>query len=200
LGQYRGVPHAPLARVFYRANGAFFSARRTVMPISFQCGCGRTIRTAEENAGRSASCPACGVQLLVPATDGPRPVRDPAPSAPEEEPAAPRSYGYNLQSEEVVPVSPRPRAPVPGRRSDGDDDRRRPAPRRYDDADRFIKRTPTPSRGWTDGGVLVGLGMMVGGVVVTVGGLALGWIIFPGPILFVAGIICLIKGISSGKM
>lgn len=170
------------------------------MPISFQCGCGRTIRTADENAGRNASCPACGVQLMVPAADGILPARGASPPAPEEAPAAPRGFGYNLQSEEVVPVSPRPTAPVPGGRSGRDDDRRRPAPGRFDDADRFIKRTPTPSRGWTDGGVLVGLGMMVGGVVVTVGGLALGWIIFPGPILFVAGIVCLIKGISSGKM
>lgn len=169
------------------------------MPISFQCNCGRTFRTADENAGRNAKCPSCGVQLLVPAADGPRPFLDAAPPAPEEESPS-RGFGYNLQSEEVMPVSPRPSAPAAGGRAGRDDDRPRPAPRRYDDADRFIKRTPTPSRGWTDGGVLAGLGMMVLGVVITVGGLAIGWIIFPGPILFVAGIVALIKGISSGKM
>jgi hypothetical protein len=41
--------------------------------------------------------------------------------------------------------------------------------------------------------------MIVGGIVITVGGLAVGWLIFPGPILFVAGIVCFIKGLANGK-
>ena len=35
--------------------------------IIFKCRCGRTIRTADENAGRKGKCPGCGQALVVPA-------------------------------------------------------------------------------------------------------------------------------------
>lgn len=38
------------------------------MPITFSCpGCAKTLRVADENAGKVASCPACGARMTVPA-------------------------------------------------------------------------------------------------------------------------------------
>ena len=83
------------------------------MAITVQCPCGKTLRTADENAGRRARCPGCGSILPIPEPDlaepeyalepepepAPRPLRmrfgpnppdpveyDPAPPAPEPEP------------------------------------------------------------------------------------------------------------------
>jgi len=36
------------------------------MPISFQCGCGRTLRVKEELAGRKIRCPQCSSILTAP--------------------------------------------------------------------------------------------------------------------------------------
>src|SRR5690606_24083954 len=37
-------------------------------PITFSCpGCAKTLRVADENAGKVASCPACGARMTVPA-------------------------------------------------------------------------------------------------------------------------------------
>jgi len=39
------------------------------MPISFQCGCGRTLRVKDELAGRKVRCPECSTILAVPKSD-----------------------------------------------------------------------------------------------------------------------------------
>lgn len=160
------------------------------MPISFDCACGRKIRTADENAGRSASCPACGVTVLVPGSDAGRPWRD-APT--DQNAAAGNGFGYNLQSEEVVPTARPSAPPVPYDRP-GSDDPRRPARPPLDD--RFVKRPPTRS-GRTDRGALAGVLMMVGAVVWFVVGQAVGITFFYPPILFIIGLICFIKGLAN---
>ena len=196
------------------------------MPITFQCTCGRKLRTADENVGRSATCPDCRNKFIVPAASvaaaapaAPPPVLPP-PLPDDEPPPASADAPDNIQSEEVKPV-PRRSAPSspygwdsrydPG---DADDDRRRGRDRdgdyprgrrpyydRGDIRDRIVRRPPPPAPNfWTDGGVLKGLGLMGLGALITVGGLAVGWLVFPGPILFVYGIICLVRGIGSGKM
>jgi hypothetical protein len=195
------------------------------MPITFQCTCGRKFRTPDENAGRTATCPDCRNKLIVPAASVPAaaPAAPPAvlpPPLPDEDPAAVADGAYNVQSEEVKPVARRSAPSSPygwDRRYDpgeADDDRRRGRDRdgdyprgrrtyydRDDIRDRIIRRAPSPaSNPWTDGGVLKGLGLMGLGALITVGGLAVGWLVFPGPILFIYGLICLIRGIGSGKM
>jgi hypothetical protein len=74
----------------------------------------------------------------------------------------------------------------------------------YDDriADRIRRRSPPPAaaNGWTDKGVMAGLGMIAGGVVITIVGLYVGFIVYIGPILFIAGIVAVIKGAASGKV
>src|SRR5439155_123979 len=77
--------------------------------------------TADENAGRTATCPDCRTKLIVPAGEA-VPAAPPQvlpPPVPDEEPAAaPDPYG--VQSEEVTPVPRRP-ADAPYRRPRRDD-------------------------------------------------------------------------------
>jgi hypothetical protein len=51
----------------------------------------------------------------------------------------------------------------------------------------------------TNAGILAGLGMMVLGVVITVAGLAVGFLVYVGPWLFIVGIVALVKGIAQGR-
>jgi hypothetical protein len=177
------------------------------MPITFQCQCGRKFRTADENAGRSATCPDCRTKLVVPAAAVEAvPSAPPAvlpPPLPEEAPDAER-----IQSEEVVPVPRRPADAAPYGRPRRDepydrrDDypRRRPDYRRDDIRDRIIRRPPpSSSSGMTGVGIFGGIAMMIGAVVWFVGGMALGiFFIYP-PILFIIGLIAFIKGLSSRR-
>ena len=48
--------------------------------------------------------------------------------------------------------------------------------------------------------MLAGLGMMGLGVLITVLGLAVGFLVFIGPWLFIVGVVALVKGIAAGKM
>ncbi len=177
------------------------------MPITFSCPCGKKLRTSDENAGRSATCPDCRNKLIVPAADFPAP-RAPAPTLPPPIPQDDqRDIPFAGLSEEVVPVPRRPAAPPsydrprrddPYRRDDGRG--RRPYYDRDDVADRIVRRRPPPQRGgMTNAGILAGLGMMVLGVVITVAGLAVGFLVYVGPWLFIVGIVALVKGIAQGR-
>ena len=58
------------------------------MSISFSCtGCGRTLKVADELAGRKAKCPQCQAVLYIP--EGPAVAVTPAPAAPVRRRAAP---------------------------------------------------------------------------------------------------------------
>ena len=183
------------------------------MPITFECSCGRKFRTADENAGRSATCPDCRARLVVPAAAlAAPPVRSPVlpPPVPVDELPARAGAAFDSQSEEVVPVPRRPADPPPygrPRRDDPynrDDDygRRRPTYSRDDDIDRIVKRPP-PARsgGPTNAGALAGMAMMAGAVVWFFGaGLLFDvWFFYP-PILFVIGLITFFKGLASGRV
>jgi hypothetical protein len=50
------------------------------------------------------------------------------------------------------------------------------------------------------GPAAAGLGMMGLGVLITVLGLAVGFLVFIGPWLFIVGVVALVKGIAAGKM
>src|SRR5438067_4672369 len=60
------------------------------MPITLNCACGKTLRVADEHAGKRVKCPACAAVLTAAragaAADGPPP--PPAASAPVGKPAA----------------------------------------------------------------------------------------------------------------
>ena len=63
------------------------------MPILVTCGCGRTLRARDEQAGKRCQCPGCGTILTVPAPAAPvGPVAPAAPVAPI--PAEPVELDY----------------------------------------------------------------------------------------------------------
>ena len=80
------------------------------MPIRFRCTCGKIVKIGEEYAGRRATCPNCGAQLVVPSAsttpEAGGPNAQVAPPAPPPEPPAPE---LQLESEPSAP---------PGKRSD----------------------------------------------------------------------------------
>jgi hypothetical protein len=39
------------------------------MAITFNCGCGKTLRVPDEHGGRRAKCPACAAIVDIPAPD-----------------------------------------------------------------------------------------------------------------------------------
>jgi hypothetical protein len=180
------------------------------MAILFQCQCGRKFKTGDEHAGRSATCPDCRTKLVVPAAAtvpaAPQPILP--PPIPDEDPSAPEHADYGVQSQEVVPARRRSAAAPYGRsdrddREDRDDDynRKRPNYRRPDDRNPFVKRPVSQANGWTDKGVAAGLLMMAGALVWFFGaGLMFDlWFWYP-PFLFIAGLVCLIKGLATGKV
>ena len=99
------------------------------MPITLSCPCGKTLRVADEHAGKRVKCPACTAILNAPgppteAVEKPR-ARPPAapPPVPKPEPKEEEDEngrgGYGLQpAEKTAPVPP----PMPEFRKRGNDD------------------------------------------------------------------------------
>jgi hypothetical protein len=79
------------------------------MPIQFACACGRQLRVSDDNAGKWARCPGCGVANQVPA---PNPVEYDVEVVEEDPPQA---------------VRPAPAAKAKALPSDVHDDARKPA-------------------------------------------------------------------------
>ncbi len=179
------------------------------MPITFACGCGKTLRVKDEHAGRWVRCPGCQETAIVPEAE-PEPafevVEDTPPPPPpartrvRAEPAAGR---YELDEDDDR--RPRRRA---ADRDDEDDDRR---PRgRSDDEDRprrkkkrrSSKAEAQPTRSLEgrvfNGGVAGGLLAMVIAVVWFVVGLQADRIFFYPPILFLVGLGGVFKGLAGG--
>src|SRR5207244_2848371 len=42
------------------------SRRRSHVPITFRCACGKTLEIADEHAGKRGRCPECGAVLEIP--------------------------------------------------------------------------------------------------------------------------------------
>ena len=169
-------------------------------PIEMVCtSCRRRLSVPGSAAGKKVKCP-CGVATAVPsagaAPPAPMPSNDPfgmaaddpfgmpadndpfAASADEfgESPFATSGGGeYGLASAPAYMSAPKPR---------------KKAKRK--------KKTSAPSGAGPDmGQVLGGAGMMVGAVVWLVVGLMLGWIFIYPPILFIIGLVTMVKGFLS---
>ncbi len=168
------------------------------MPIIVTCDCGAKLRAQDEHAGKKTRCPRCGALLVIPADGGDRP---PDVEPVEEEPPrrgvvapppAPRpsraSYGVSQEDE---PAPRRRPARDPLNFDDEDDDKpRRPRPR--------PRPRPTGGDGWgINAGVGGGILMMVIAIIWFVVGLMFDWVFFYPPILFIIGLIALIKGLAS---
>lgn len=152
--------------------------------------CQRRLSVPGSAAGKKVKCP-CGVATPVPnagsAPPAPMSTNDPFGmpaddnpfAAPADEfdqnPYASPTEGYGITSTPAYMSAPKPR---------------KKAKRK--------KKTSAPSGAGPDmGQVLGGAGMMVGAVVWLVVGLMLGWIFFYPPILFIIGLVTMVKGFLS---
>ena len=152
--------------------------------------CQRRLSVPGSAAGKKVKCP-CGVATPVPnagsAPPAPMSTNDPFAmpaddnpfAAPADEfdqnPYASPTEGYGITSTPAYMSAPKPR---------------KKAKRK--------KKTSAPSGAGPDmGQVLGGAGMMVGAVVWLVVGLMLGWIFFYPPILFIIGLVTMVKGFLS---
>ncbi len=81
------------------------------MPIRFRCKCGKIVKVEEKYAGRHATCPNCGAQLVVPNAstlpEAGAPIAKPAPSAQPPQPPAPE---LQLESDTISPGGEAPDA------------------------------------------------------------------------------------------
>lgn len=199
------------------------------MPITFACPCGRQLQMDDEFAGKRARCPECGAVVLVPTAEPPplppapprlaRPVARPhaddvAADTDSLNPLEGRSR-RNREGEEDEDDRPRTRR----RRRDEDDDfddeddRRSRRRREWDEDDRprrprrsgdTAPRTPRgdreepPRKAWNNR-VAGGLTCMVIAVIWFCAGLAFDWVFYYPPILFVIGLVSLIRGLVTGR-
>src|SRR5262249_38760585 len=77
------------------------------MPISFACKCGRKLRTRDGTEGRSATCPSCGSEVVVPGLEDPvelpLTLADPEPDWESAAPAPPEPLGEPTPEREPEP-------------------------------------------------------------------------------------------------
>ncbi len=75
------------------------------MPIRFRCKCGKIVKVDEQYAGREATCPNCGTQLIVPSVSTAS-----GAGAPEAKAASPTQPSQSPASELELESEPSPRA------------------------------------------------------------------------------------------
>jgi hypothetical protein len=164
------------------------------MPIAIECGCGRRLRVKDEFAGRKVRCPVCAEVVTAPPATG----------------AADEAMQVLLTETPPVRRKPRPPQPPPLPPEPEVSARRGPPPRPILDDEPPPKKKPKkkkrsrgqPSR-WSGiaihPAIVTGVFMMIGAVVWFFAGLAAGYIFFYPPILFVLGIVSIVKGFTGGE-
>jgi hypothetical protein len=159
------------------------------MPIPLTCTCGRSLKLRDELAGKKIRCPECAAVLGVP--------------VPKVAPAKEDILVAEAVDEEYDRRTALRAEPPPPRRSgshDAPSRSRKRASLRYSEDPRRDRNSSFGGAlsGTGNAGVLGGLLMILIAVVWFVGGAALGvWFIYP-PILFVIGIVAIIRGAVSG--
>lgn len=190
------------------------------MPFKQLCACGKTLLLKEEFAGRKVRCPNCKETMVASAPEEARaeevpeldveevavtatpPLVTPAPASFEFEEDRPRSRPKRRDEEEDEGEDDdRPRRKSRSRDEDEeeDDDRPRRRKRRDEDDDddpRSKRLPPAPEINNTTPLATIGVGilMMFGAVVWFVGGLFFDYIFFYPPILFILGIVAVVRG------
>ena len=172
------------------------------MPISLSCDCGRALRVKDELAGKKIRCPECKSILGVPAkkNEADDVVLEVLPA--EDDEATPRRSSRRAAIQTEV-------RPARRRTLEDEDEDETPSVRRRSDDDppsekrsksRDIKRRTSAATvqhsgfGSVNAGVAGGVLMMIIAVVWFIGGAAVGvYFIYP-PIMFVLGIIAIVKG------
>ncbi|MBI2807178.1 MAG: hypothetical protein HYX68_19525 [Planctomycetes bacterium] len=174
------------------------------MSIQVECDCGRMFRVKDDKAGRKVRCPECDEVVRVPEAEE---EEDDSASAiavaPKLPPRKPPKPTFDDADDEPRQKS---RRRVDEDEEEGEDeDRRRPkSKRRRDDDDEPDDRRRSRSRDKSDASfsqpstalatIGVGLLMILGSIVWFVGGLFFDIIFFYPPVLFVLGIIAVVRG------
>ncbi len=192
------------------------------MPITWTCPCGKSLRVADEYAGKRVKCPVCNGVSMAPKPEPAFEVVEntAALTSPPQKPATVRAQLVEVSDEEDEPPKKKRRADQhdeeerPGnKRRDDDDDEDRPRKRRRDDDDEddrpWKKKTQKKAEQKThntglehhvlNGGVVGGMLAMLGAVVWFVVGLLNDVLFFYPPILFVIGLVAVIKGTIGGN-
>jgi hypothetical protein len=135
------------------------------MPITLNCACGKTLRVADEHAGKRVKCPVCNAVITPPA---PEPqfevVEEPAPAPraaakakpvakPRDEDTDDEGGGYAMEAAAKEPPPPKAKPTFRKRADPDDEDGEDERPRR---------RGSSAARGGADAGKR--LGYMIGGV------------------------------------
>ncbi len=173
------------------------------MPIAVHCDCGRALRLKDDLAGRKVRCPACGDVLAVPKPKAARGAEDEAvevqftDDAADEPPVAraPRKATVRFDDE---PREDRVRRSAPERRPS--------PPRSWKEPDEPRERRPRSGGKRRRSGPLIvvspeiitGCLMMLGALIWFFAGLAAGYIFFYPPVLFVLGVLAVIRGFTGG--
>ncbi|HEV3437150.1 MAG TPA: hypothetical protein VG122_07315 [Gemmata sp.] len=193
------------------------------MPISWTCKCGKTLRVADEHAGKHVECPVCKTICVMQKEEpkhevvpgGQADATPPTPVGPaatperevdgheDDEEASSLGQGFEIVGEG------RSKGKRHRHREEDDSAGRRRKRRRFDgeprDSDLDLKDEEARKdfdHGLTlsniNFGIVIGITLMIGGVVLFLAGMQGGMFICPAVVLFVLGFLLLAKGLASG--
>jgi hypothetical protein len=168
------------------------------VPITFACSCGKTLRVKDDLAGRWVRCPACKETAIVPEAAMPP---QPAFEVVEDEPAPPPRTRVKAEAAPFRFGDDGPAA-RPRSRPDQEYDGPRKASKRKRSRRREEEAKPghfAVERGVVNGGVIGGLAAMAVAVVWFVVGLKNDLIFYYPPILFLLGMVAVVKGLVGGN-
>lgn len=179
------------------------------MPITFSCACGQQLEMADEYAGKQARCPSCQAVVTVPSA---APAPPPLPTAAPPKARLADSDVTDVTDDDhgagAASLNPLDRRNTPSsrRRRDEDDEDDEDRPRRFrrryeddEDDDYEPRRRREPQRKFWNNRVTGGITSIV--IAVIWGGilLALDRIPIVAPILFILGVISIIRGLATGR-
>ena len=168
------------------------------MPIRFSCECGRTLQVADNLGGALVRCPECSRTLTAPDAAlavrvgvkppplPPQPVEDDPVDLEEWDEKAERKRRLNPFKDNAPP-----RRSYYDRRRDDDS-----AAPEVDERDLRLPPPPPKELGGASGSVIAGIFMMLGAIVWFVLGLFADRIFIYPVILFVSGLIALVRGLT----
>jgi hypothetical protein len=182
------------------------------MPIEFACGCGKSLKVADEHAGKRTKCPACANPIVVPSPsvaevsaedEAFRALND------ESEPVAPSNHRSWHQAEEYARPPSRGPAPPPAKPDAGSyaaralaragDEVKKPSSEKPKKKSWPVDPYAPREQKWhVDWGKVIGgiVGVLIGGALLF-GGLAAGRFFIWSPIILIGGIIAIIGGFLS---
>jgi hypothetical protein len=157
------------------------------MPISFPCGCGRTLRVKDELAGSKVRCPKCSSILTVPKPDIEHDAANVSVvDVPTDAQKEPDREELEMQASTAITDQPLYRAPAPVKK-------RRLASKRE-----RKKESWRPPLVFINAEVTGGLVIIVVAIAWFVGGLVwLNRIFFYPPVLLILGIAAIVKGFTA---